>query len=100
RVAPATTDVLDNPTLEPAPGAYGLPPRALDVYRASRPGASPGDLLAAVVTDWFFAIPSIRVAEARARQGTARSWSYRFDHPDAGDNNRLGACHGVEVPFV
>jgi para-nitrobenzyl esterase len=99
-VAPGAIDLIDDPTLEAAAGAYGLPPRALDVYRASRPGASPGDLLAAVVTDWFFAIPSIRVAEARARQGTARTWSYRFDHPDAEDNNRLGACHGVEVPFV
>ncbi|MEU7858661.1 carboxylesterase family protein [Nonomuraea sp. NPDC049141] len=69
-------------------------------YRANRPGAGPGDLLAAVVTDWFYAVPSIRVAEARARQGTANTWTYRFDHPDPEENNRLGACHGAEVPYV
>jgi hypothetical protein len=38
----------------------------LAVYRANWPGASPGDILAAVVTDWFFGIPAVRVAEARA----------------------------------
>jgi para-nitrobenzyl esterase len=99
-VAPGVIDLIDDATLEAAAGAYGLPAEGLDVYRASRPGASAGDLLAAVVTDWFFAIPSIRVAETRARQGTANTWTYRFDHLDPDDNHRLGACHGAEVPFV
>ena len=69
-------------------------------YRANRPGASAGDVLAAVITDWFFAIPPIRVAEARAARGTANTWTYRFDYPEPGDNRGLGACHAVEVPFV
>jgi len=25
---------------------------------------------------------------------------YRFDRPEPRDNHRLGACHGVEIPFV
>ena len=25
---------------------------------------------------------------------------YRFDYPEPGDNHGLGACHGVELPFV
>ncbi len=99
-VAAGTIDLIDDATLEAAAGAYGLPAESLAVYRAGRPGASPGDLLAAVVTDWFFAIPAIRVAEARAGRGTANTWTYRFDRPDPDDNNRLGACHGVELPFV
>ena len=64
-VAANTIDLIDEPTLAAVAGAYGLPADALAVYRASRPGASPGDLLAAVITDWFFRIPPIRVAEAR-----------------------------------
>ncbi len=99
-VAAGTIDLIDDATLEAAAGAYGLPADGLAVYRANRPGASPGDLLAAVVTDWFFGIPPIRVAEARAGRGTANTWTYRFDHPEPGDNGGLGACHGAELPFV
>jgi para-nitrobenzyl esterase len=25
---------------------------------------------------------------------------YRFDHPEPASNHDLGACHGVEIPFV
>ena len=99
-VAAGTLDLIDDATLEAAAGAYGLPAEGVAVYRANRPGASPGDILAAVVTDWFFGIPPIRVAEARAEHEGARTWIYRFDHPEPEDNHRLGACHGVEVPFV
>ena len=71
-VAAGTIDLVDEPTLTVVAGAYGLSPEALAVYRASRPGASPGDLLAAVITDWFFRIPPIRVAEARAASRRGR----------------------------
>jgi para-nitrobenzyl esterase len=97
-VAPGTIDLIDEPTLGAAAGAYGLSQDDLAVYRASRPGASPGDLLAAVITDWFFGIPAIRIAEARAASG--RTWTYRFDYPAPQDNHRLGACHATEIPFV
>jgi para-nitrobenzyl esterase len=70
------------------------------VYRASRPGGSPGDILAALVSDWFFRVPAIRVAEARGASGEARTWMYRFDRPEPQDNHGLGACHGAEIPFV
>jgi para-nitrobenzyl esterase len=103
-VAAATIDRIDEPTLAAVAGAYGLSPEALAVYRASRPGASPGDLLAAMITDWFFRIPPIRVAEARAASGAGAgagdTWMYRFDHPDPRDNHRFGACHAAEIPFV
>ena len=81
-------------------GAYGLSGEALAVYRAGRADASPGDLLAAVITDWFFRIPPIRVTEARAVAGAGNTWMYRFDHPDPRDNHRFGACHAAEIPFV
>lgn len=99
-VAPDTIDQVDEVTLSATAAAYSLTPDALAVYRANRPDASPGDVLAAVITDWFFQIPAIRVAEARAATGHAKTWVYRFDHPDAGSNHRFGACHAVEIPFV
>src|SRR5262249_49587321 len=55
-VAAGTMDLIDDAMLEAAAGAYGLPADALACYRANRPGASAGDVLAAVITDWFFAI--------------------------------------------
>src|SRR6266566_6312137 len=103
-VAAGTIDLVDEPTLTAVAGAYGLSGPGLEVYRGNRPGASPGDLLAAVITDWFFRIPPIRVAEARALAGAGAgaggTWMYRFDHPDPRDNHRFGACHAAEIPFV
>ena len=99
-VAAATIDLIDEPTLAAVAGAYGLSGDGLAVYRANRPDGSPGDILAAVISDWFFRIPPIRVAEARAASGTGHTWMYRFDRPEPQDNHRLGACHGAEVPFV
>ena len=97
-VAASTIDLIDAPTLAAAAGGYGLSEAGLAVYRANRPGASPGDILAAVVSDWFFRVPPIRVAEARAAAGN--TWMYRFDRPEPQDNHRLGACHAAELPFV
>jgi para-nitrobenzyl esterase len=99
-VAAATIDLIDDATLAAVAGAYGLSADALAVYRANRPGASAGDIAAAVITDWFFRVPPIRVAEARAASGTSSTWMYRFDRPEPRDNHGFGACHGVEIPFA
>jgi len=63
-VAAASIDLIDDAGLGAvaARTADGQGPRRL---RASQPDASPGDLLAAVISDWFFRVPAIRVAEAR-----------------------------------
>jgi para-nitrobenzyl esterase len=99
-VAAATIDLIDDATLAAVAGVYGLSQDDLAVYRRNRPGASPGDILAAVISDWFFRIPAIRVAEARANSGAPGTWMYRFDRPEPQDNHRLGACHGAEIPYV
>jgi para-nitrobenzyl esterase len=99
-VAAGTIDLIDEPTLAAVAGAYGLSQDGLAVYLANRPEASAGDIMAAVITDWFFRIPPVRIAEARAAAGTASTWAYRFDYPAPRDNHGLGACHGIEIPFV
>ena len=52
--------------------------------------------MAALVTDWFFRVPAIRVAEAHA----GPTWMYRFDYWSPAFDGKLGACHATEIPFV
>jgi len=99
-VAPGIIDLIDEPTLAAAVAGYGLTSHGLQVYRANRPDASPGDVMAAVVSDWFFRVPAIRVAETRDAAAAASTWMYRFDLPAAADNHGLGAAHATEIPFA
>ena len=80
--------------------AYGLPAeQALAAYRTRYRGASPGDLLAAVQTDWWTRIPAIRLADAHASAPSA-TYMYEFAWPSPVFGGRLGAFHGLEIPFV
>jgi para-nitrobenzyl esterase len=81
--------------------AYGLPvTETLQTYRQLRPQATPGDLLEAIVTDWFFRIPAIRVAEARVGTGNSATYMYEFAWRSPQFNGTLGACHGLEIAFA
>src|SRR6202023_4394059 len=73
--------------------------QALQVYRASRPQAAAGDLLAALITDWFFRIPAIRLAEAHEKNGGS-PYVYEFAWRSPLFNSRFGAAHAVEIGFV
>jgi para-nitrobenzyl esterase len=78
-----------------AVAAYGLPAEALAAYRDHYPGASPGDLLGAVQTDWWVRVPALRLADAHTQAG-GQTHMYEFDWSAPG----LGAVHALEVPFV
>jgi len=100
-VPTGVADAVPDAALADIVAAYGLDAEpALAGYRAARPGATAGELLADVLTDWFFRIPSVRVAEARAAAGTGASWQYEFAWASPQLDGRLGACHAIEVPFV
>jgi para-nitrobenzyl esterase len=91
---------INEDILAGAVAAYGLPvSETIATYRAIRPDASAGELLASVVTDWFFRIPAIRLAEAHA-QGSGATYMYQFTWRSPGFDGKLGACHGLEIPFV
>jgi para-nitrobenzyl esterase len=78
--------------------AYGLPAAsALAAYRAAYPGAPPADVLAAAQTDWWCRMPAIRLAEAR---GAASTFLYEFAWPAPMAGGLMGACHGLQIPFV
>jgi carboxylesterase type B len=72
---------------------------ALAAYRAAHPGASPGDLLAAIQADWSWHIPAIRLADAHAQSASA-TYMYAFAWRSPQFGGRLGACHALEIPFV
>jgi len=83
-----------------AMSAYGLPVEtALSAYRAERQDAGSGDLYAAVVTDWFYRIPAIRLAEAQVKN-SARAYMYQFGWRSPSFNGTLGACHALEIAFA
>jgi para-nitrobenzyl esterase len=83
-----------------AVAAYGLPvEQTLAVYRAGCPNARPGELLAAVQGDWYVGIPAIRLADAHANTNTP-TYMYEFAWRSPQFAGLLGACHGLEIPFV
>ena len=92
-------DFIDENILGMAAAAYQLPANAIEVYSAARPGATPGDLLAAISTDWFFRIPAVRLAEAHSGNGgSTHLYEMAWRSPLYG--GRLGACHALEIGFV
>jgi para-nitrobenzyl esterase len=101
-VAAGAIDLVDEATLAGGAAAYGAPDGTVAAYQANRPGAGRGDVLAAIITDWFFRIPAVRVAEARAANSASagNTWMYRFDWRSPAFDGRLGSCHAVEIPFV
>jgi para-nitrobenzyl esterase len=74
----------------------GIGPPVAELYRSHRPGATPGDLLAALLTDSYFRLPALAVAEART--GRAPTFVYEFAWPSPVGG--LGACHAMDIPFV
>jgi para-nitrobenzyl esterase len=80
-------------------GRHPAPEKLVAVYRASRPDASPGELFSAIMTDWMFHIPTLRLAEARTHQA-GRTYLYEFAWSSPACSGKLGSCHGLELGFV
>jgi para-nitrobenzyl esterase len=93
-------DRITDEALPAMVAAYGLPAEALGTYRAAHPRASAGDLFSAVQTDWYWRIPAIRLADAHATTARAATYMYEFAWRSPQFGGRLGAAHGVEIPFV
>jgi len=99
-VPSSAIDQVTPETLAGVVAAYGLPVEAtLAAYRAAHRGASAGDLLAAIQTDWYWRIPAIRLADAHA-QRTVSTYMYEFAWRSPQFDGRLGACHALEIAFV
>ncbi|MET9391558.1 carboxylesterase family protein [Streptomyces sp. NPDC006624] len=77
-----------------APGPDGA-----QAYRTAFPGASPSELYERVQSDWLFAMPSLRLAEAQ-HAGGGRVHFYELTWPAPGSGGALGACHGLDIPLL
>jgi len=75
--------------------AAGLPPALAAAY----PGASAGERLCALQSDYYYRLPALRIAELCASAGL-RSFHYRFGWCSDACGGRMGAAHALEVPFV
>jgi para-nitrobenzyl esterase len=72
---------------------------AVEVYRAARRGRSPARLWEAVQSDRVFHHPAQRAADALAELGVP-VWRYLFSWRPPLIGRRVGAGHGMELPFV
>ncbi|WP_134324617.1 carboxylesterase/lipase family protein [Cumulibacter soli] len=72
---------------------------ATDAAAAYPEADTPGALLDAVLTDWTFRIPAIRLAEAVAGNG-ANAYMYQFGWESPLFDGLLRSCHFLEVPYV
>ena len=70
----------------------------LDVYRRTRPGMSPAELLTVLITDRL-RIGSIRIAERKLAAEGEPIFMYRFDFTTPVLDGRLGATHALELGF-
>lgn len=69
------------------------------VYLANRADASPDEVYGAVVTDFVFRIPALRLLEAHLAHSD-QAYLYEFGHRSTAFDGALGACHGIDIPFV
>ncbi|SHF04480.1 carboxylesterase/lipase family protein [Chryseobacterium sp. OV279] len=86
---------ITDPALDISASAYGLSAEAIQTYRSNRSDRSPGDILSAIITDWFYRIPALRIAENHSNVHV-----YEFSWQSPACNDLLGACHGLELAFV
>ncbi len=60
---------------------------------------TPRRFLEQIGTDWIFTVPVSRLAISHSLAG-GKAFRYRFDKASPFMNGVLGACHGIELPFV
>ncbi|WP_258342813.1 carboxylesterase/lipase family protein [Saccharopolyspora gregorii] len=94
---------LDSSTVEDALSvaaqAHPEPERLVEAYRRQRPAASGGELRSAVLGDALFGAGTRALADAHAGRGLP-TFRYEFAWRSTALGGRLGAAHGVELPFV
>lgn len=75
------------------------PDAARSAYERERGCASMAELRDQFEGDRVFTMPALELAEAHASAGHP-TYVYRFSQRSTAMDGRLGACHGMEIPFV
>lgn len=70
--------------------------KALRAYGSKTKGVRPGEAMTDAMNDLVFRWPARQYAAAH--QG--KTWMYEFDWRSPACGGELGACHGIEMPFV
>jgi para-nitrobenzyl esterase len=79
----------------------GTADRIVRLYRSHRPQAANVDLATIITSDNSVMRSSEYImAERKAAQGRAPAFLYYFQWPSPVRDGRLGAMHGIELPFV
>ncbi|MFI5040328.1 MAG: carboxylesterase/lipase family protein [Acidimicrobiales bacterium] len=98
-VLTGVADLVDDDALTGAAAGLGMSAAAVGSYRRARPDLPPGLVLSALMTDWVFLIPAVRLAEAH-QGGPGSTHLYEFAWPATVLDGQLGACHALEIGFV
>ncbi|BDH59715.1 carboxylesterase/lipase family protein [Tsukamurella sp. PLM1] len=93
-------DQIPEPMALGIAAAYGFadPAATVAAYRGSE-NLSAGEVFTALLADYTFTLPALRLAEARDG-APSDTYVYRFDQPSTALDGRLGATHAVEIAFV
>jgi len=78
-----------------------LAQRAIRSYQrvTGRRGGEPSERWAAFQSDRIFHRPAVQLADAHARH-QRRTYAYQFEWSPPALEARVGACHGLDLPFV
>ncbi len=76
------------------------PKLVFERYREVMPGASKPTIRNQILTDSFFRRGSVKAAEAHSGSNLGRTYLYQFNWASPVMNGRIGAIHGLEIPFV
>lgn len=73
-----------------------------DAYATPRPDVSPADLWSAVLTDYAFRVPAVRLLDAHRHAAApgVSGFEYLFTWPTPAFGGLMGSCHALEIPFV
>jgi len=69
-------------------------------YRQRHPGASAWEVYSLILSDWPTRLFSIRIADAKVRQGVAPVFVYRMDWKTLERDGLLMSPHAIDIPFV
>ena len=69
---------------------------ALKAYGLGQKGVKPGEAMTRAMSDLVFRWPARQYADAHR----GKTWMYECDWRSSACGGELGACHGIELPFV
>lgn len=92
-------DAVDEDRARLVLALFGAGDGAYETYVERTGSSRPGDVLVAGLTDWFFRLPALRLAEARLALGKD-TYVYEFGWASPVMGGVLKACHALEIGFV